>query len=190
LHIRREVGQEVVDIDKLVRLLDPFDMPVVSFGIVIVVQHGWGLLASPNECQTIADASGSAVLSRYIPDHERGDIPFLVDDLLTQNKPRPPHRPRPICGMIHHISSHAVRGLLDGRSSKASKNVAALIAALVRSSPSRAVTLYETFLAGCYEKAEELDDSSGSFGSFVGSLFCGWATGDQDPARLGRRRHA
>src|ERR1035437_1200483 len=30
------------------------------------------------------------------------------------------------------------------------------------------------FLAGCYEKAEELDDSSGSFGQFVGELICGW----------------
>jgi hypothetical protein len=34
----------------------------------------------------------------------------------------------------------------------------------------RAVTLYELFLAGCYEKAEELDDSSGGFGMFVEGL--------------------
>lgn len=34
--------------------------------------------------------------------------------------------------------------------------------------------LYETFLAGCYEKAEELDDSSGNFGTFVDTLYCGW----------------
>ena len=40
--------------------------------------------------------------------------------------------------------------------------------------PVRATALYETFLAGCYEKAEELDDSSGSFGQFVGELICGW----------------
>ena len=30
--------------------------------------------------------------------------------------------------------------------------------------PVRATALYETFLAGCYEKAEELDDSSGANG--------------------------
>lgn len=68
------------------------------------------------------------------------------------------------------ISYGAVSSFLDGL-----EEVAAHIAALVRPSPSRAVTLYETFIAGCYEKAEELDDSSGSFGSFVESLFCGWA---------------
>jgi hypothetical protein len=40
--------------------------------------------------------------------------------------------------------------------------------------PSRSVALYETFLAACYAKIEELDDSSGSFGQFVGDLYCGW----------------
>ena len=52
--------------------------------------------------------------------------------------------------------------------------VAAKIAKLARTGPARAMALYETFLAGGYEKAEELDDSSGSFGQFVGELFCGW----------------
>ena len=52
--------------------------------------------------------------------------------------------------------------------------VAAKIATLVVSEPSRAVTLYETFLAAAHAKAEELDDSSGSFGQFVDSLYCGW----------------
>jgi len=52
--------------------------------------------------------------------------------------------------------------------------VAAKIAKLTSSDPARAVALYETFFAGCYEKAEELDDSSGSFGQFVDELFCGW----------------
>jgi hypothetical protein len=37
-----------------------------------------------------------------------------------------------------------------------------------------AIDLYETFIAGCYEKAEEIDDSSGSLGTFVENLFCGW----------------
>lgn len=54
------------------------------------------------------------------------------------------------------------------------EEVATRIATLVASDPSRAVTLYETFLAACHAKAEELDDSSGSFGSFVGDLYCGW----------------
>jgi hypothetical protein len=36
------------------------------------------------------------------------------------------------------------------------------------------VALYETFLAGCHEKAEEIDDSSGSFGQFVGELYRAW----------------
>jgi len=40
--------------------------------------------------------------------------------------------------------------------------------------PAQAVGLYEAFLAGCYEKAGEIDDSSGSFGDFVGQLHCGW----------------
>ena len=48
------------------------------------------------------------------------------------------------------------------------------IAALVQTAPGRAASLYETFLAGCYEKVEESDDSSGSFGQFVDTLFCGW----------------
>ena len=34
--------------------------------------------------------------------------------------------------------------------------------------------LYETFLAGCHAKADELDDSSGSFGQFAQDLICGW----------------
>ena len=65
-------------------------------------------------------------------------------------------------------------------------DVAAKIAALVSSDPERAATLYETFLAACYLKAEELDDSSGSFGQLVGGLYCGWirarqaATADPD----------
>lgn len=52
--------------------------------------------------------------------------------------------------------------------------VSAKIARLMSSNPSRAVALYETFLAASYAKAEELDDSSGSFGQFVDELYCGW----------------
>jgi len=48
------------------------------------------------------------------------------------------------------------------------------LAKLIPTAPAQAVALYETFLAGCYEKAEEIDDSSGSFGQFVDELYCGW----------------
>jgi len=54
------------------------------------------------------------------------------------------------------------------------EEVADQIEKLVHTDPERAGGLFETFLAGCYEKAEELDDSSGSFGMFVESLYCGW----------------
>jgi Family of unknown function (DUF6880) len=52
--------------------------------------------------------------------------------------------------------------------------VAAKIDQFTSGDPARAVTLYETFLAGCYAKIEELDDSSGSFGQFVTDLYRGW----------------
>jgi hypothetical protein len=48
------------------------------------------------------------------------------------------------------------------------------IAKLLTSDPARTVTLYETFIAGCHEKAEDLDDSDGEFGTFAGGLFLGW----------------
>jgi hypothetical protein len=48
------------------------------------------------------------------------------------------------------------------------------IARMGLTKPSPAAPLYESFLAGCYAKAEEIDDSSGSFGQFVGTLFYGW----------------
>lgn len=47
--------------------------------------------------------------------------------------------------------------------------------ALVRSGRAkRAVRLYETLVAGCDAKAEEIDDSGGTFGSFVDEVVCGW----------------
>ncbi len=54
------------------------------------------------------------------------------------------------------------------------EEVADQLEALVRTDARRAVGLYETFLAGCYEKVEELDDSSGNFSMFVVRLCCGW----------------
>jgi hypothetical protein len=67
--------------------------------------------------------------------------------------------------------------------------VAAKIAKLIASDPARAVNLYEAFLAACYLKLEELDDSSGSFGQFVDELYCGWVKARQPRAlTLTRRR--
>ncbi len=57
--------------------------------------------------------------------------------------------------------------------------VALKIAKLTANEPSRAVTLCETFLAACYAKIEELDDSSGRFGQFVAELYCGWIEAGQ-----------
>jgi len=66
------------------------------------------------------------------------------------------------------------------------EEVAQQIGGIIEALPDRAVALYETFIAGCYEKAEEVDDSSGGLGAFGGSLFCGWVTARQaaaaDPA--------
>lgn len=59
------------------------------------------------------------------------------------------------------------------------EQVAASIGRLVTGESVRAATLYETFLAGCCEKADEVDDSSGSFGEFAQTLICGWITARQ-----------
>ena len=59
-------------------------------------------------------------------------------------------------------------------------DVAAEVARLVPAAPSAAVELYETFLAGCFGKAEEIDDSSGQYGDFVvDTVVCGWITASQ-----------
>jgi len=42
------------------------------------------------------------------------------------------------------------------------------------------VPLYEMFLSGCYEKADEVDDSSGRFGDFFQELFCSWIEARQN----------
>ena len=36
------------------------------------------------------------------------------------------------------------------------------------------IPLYEMFLSGCYEKADEIDDSGGNIGKFFEELFCSW----------------
>jgi len=70
------------------------------------------------------------------------------------------------------------------------EGVAGQLEKLVRADPERAVTLYETFLAGCYEKADELDDSSGRFGMFVDRLFSGWVKVRQAAAPIPTRPRA
>lgn len=52
--------------------------------------------------------------------------------------------------------------------------VACGIDSLLETEAERAAGLFETFLAGCHEKAEELDDSSGSFSQFARDLICRW----------------
>ena len=59
------------------------------------------------------------------------------------------------------------------------RGLEAKIVKLTGSDPTRAVTLYETLLAGCNAKAEEIDDSNGEFGMFAGSLYCGWIVARQ-----------
>lgn len=70
--------------------------------------------------------------------------------------------------------------------------VAGDLARLVESEPQRATALYETFVAGCQEKANEVDDSGGELGMFVAGQFQGWirarqamrASPDETAARL------
>lgn len=59
------------------------------------------------------------------------------------------------------------------------EEVAATVDKLITTDPTRAVELYETFLAGCHAKADELDDSSGSFGQFARDVICGWINARQ-----------
>jgi len=54
------------------------------------------------------------------------------------------------------------------------------IDALVKDGQSeRTVSLYEIFLSGCYEKADEIDDSGGNLGMFFEDLFCAWINARQ-----------
>ncbi|HKI48762.1 MAG TPA: hypothetical protein VKA69_05520 [Desulfobacteria bacterium] len=59
------------------------------------------------------------------------------------------------------------------------ENVKDSIDNIVNKEPILSIGLIETFIAACYEKAEEIDDSSGSFGDFVEELFCSWVNARQ-----------
>jgi tetratricopeptide (TPR) repeat protein len=52
--------------------------------------------------------------------------------------------------------------------------VADRVGSLIDEEPERATRLYETFIAACHEKADEVDDSGGGFRALVQGLFCGW----------------
>lgn len=54
------------------------------------------------------------------------------------------------------------------------EEVAAEIRKLLTTEPLRVVSLCEAYLAGVHAKADELDDSSGSFGQFAQDLICLW----------------
>ncbi len=45
---------------------------------------------------------------------------------------------------------------------------------VMKEAAKQCVPLYEMFLSGCYEKAEEIDDSGGDLGMFFEELFCSW----------------
>jgi len=62
-----------------------------------------------------------------------------------------------------YISEHASFSLVNELESVAAR--------IAEADPERAVGLYETFIAACYEKADEVDDSSRYLGMFGGSLF-------------------
>lgn len=49
---------------------------------------------------------------------------------------------------------------------RALEELAKRIDPLIEDDPERAAGVYETFLAGCYAKTDEYDDSSGGFGNF------------------------
>ena len=60
------------------------------------------------------------------------------------------------------------------------ESIEAKIASLADSGEAeRAVGLYEIFLAGCYDKMEECDDSGANLSMFWTDLFCGWVKARQ-----------
>ena len=59
------------------------------------------------------------------------------------------------------------------------QDVASDVGKIIEKEPERAAKLYETFIAACHEKADEIDDSSGNFGMLVQDLFRGWINARQ-----------
>ncbi|RPI21979.1 MAG: hypothetical protein EHM61_23435 [Acidobacteria bacterium] len=59
------------------------------------------------------------------------------------------------------------------------ESVADEIDKLIPTEPALASLLYETFLAGCHYKVEQIDDSDGELGNFVGRLYVRWTQARQ-----------
>jgi hypothetical protein len=72
---------------------------------------------------------------------------------------------RPLVGIDYRAGWSLVPDLED---------IAKQIGKLVRTDPMRAARLYEAFLAGCYDKAEDFDDSDGNLAAFVAHLHVDW----------------
>ena len=70
------------------------------------------------------------------------------------------------------------------------QDVANDIGKIIKKEPKRAAHLFETFIAACHEKADEIDDSSGNFGMLVEGLFHGWIkacqTANHDPNKTAK----
>jgi hypothetical protein len=86
----------------------------------------------------------------------------------------------------HFISYKAAWSFLDDV-----QDVANNIEKIITKEPERAAHLYETFIAACHEKADEINDSGGRFGMLVEDLFCGWIQARQaakhDPDETAKR---
>jgi tetratricopeptide (TPR) repeat protein len=73
--------------------------------------------------------------------------------------------------IAYKASFNFVRGL---------EGVAARLEAMIGAGEGAVAAAHlETFIAACYEKAEEIDDSSGSLGQLVANLFCLWVRARQ-----------
>src|SRR5689334_1069650 len=49
-----------------------------------------------------------------------------------------------------------------------------MIDEVLKADPQRGMALYEAFLAGCYEKAEEIDECGSCLGGLIERLYAGW----------------
>jgi hypothetical protein len=68
---------------------------------------------------------------------------------------------------------HFVAWNLEGAFVAGLEEVEREIAAMVGNDPQRASSLYETFIAACFLKADQID-SEWEFGRFIAELACGW----------------
>jgi hypothetical protein len=78
--------EQPIYIHEGVRLLDPFDMPMVALGVVVVVEHRRRRLAAPDEGQPITNPSGLLFAGWHLPDRELHQVSAFVNDLLVKNQ--------------------------------------------------------------------------------------------------------